>query len=77
MTLLYYTTCLLTFHVIQISSGQHLGLSLISGNLLVDSGLQSSHAANADPLSQVIVAALGACKAMVNGLSAEPASGHG
>lgn len=77
MTILYYTACFLTFHVIQISTGQHLGLSLISGNLLVDGGLQSSHAADANPLPQVIVAALGACKAMVDGLPAEPASGRG
>lgn len=77
MAILYYAACFLTFHVIQIGTGQHLGLSLISGNLLVDGGLQSSHAADADALPQIIVAALCACKAMVNGLPAEPASSHG
>lgn len=68
---------LLTFHVIQVSTGQHLGLSLISGHLLVDSRLQSSHAADADPLSQVIVAPLGTCHTMMDRLPAEPATGRG
>lgn len=67
---------LLTFHVIQIGADQHLGLSLISGHLLVDGGPLSGHTANADPLSQVVVAPLGARQAMVDRLPAEPAAGH-
>ena len=63
---------LLTFHVIQVGTGQHLGLGLISGHLLVDSGLQSGHAADADPLPQVIVAPLGASQPMVDGPPTEP-----
>lgn len=67
----------LTFHVIQIGTGQHLGLSLISGHLLVDGRLQSSHTADADPLPQVIVAPLGARQTMMDGLPTEPASACG
>lgn len=68
---------LLTFHVIQISAGQHLGLGLVGGHLLVDGRLQGRHAADADPLPQVVVAPLGARQAMVDGLPAEPAAGRG
>lgn len=67
----------LTFHVIQVGAGQHLGLSLVSGHLLVDGRLQGGHAADADPLPQVIVAPLGGRQTMVDGLPAEPAAGRG
>lgn len=63
----------LTFHVIQISADQHLGFSLISGHLLIDGSLQGSHAADADPLPQVVVASLGAQQTVVDRLLAEPA----
>lgn len=67
----------LTLHVIQIGADQHLGLSLIGGHLLVDGRLQGSHAADADPLPQVIVAPLDTRQAMVHGLPSEPAAGRG
>ncbi|TNN60269.1 hypothetical protein EYF80_029522 [Liparis tanakae] len=60
-----------------VGAGQHLGLGLVGGHLLVDGGLQRGHAADADPLPQVVVAALGACRAMVDGLPAEPAAARG
>lgn len=46
----------LTSHVIQVSAGQHLGLGLIGRLLLVGSRLCGSHAADADPILQVVVA---------------------
>ncbi len=67
----------LTFHVIQIGAGQHLGLGLVGGHLLVDGRLHGRHAADADPLPQVIVASLGARQPVVDGLPAEPAAGRG
>lgn len=46
----------LTSHVIQVSAGQHLGLGLIGRLFLVGSRLCGSHAADAEPILQVVVA---------------------
>ena len=67
---------LLTLHVVQVRAGEHLGLRLVGGHLLVDGHLQGHEAADAHPLPQVVAAPLGPGGPAVGRPPPEPAAGR-
>lgn len=65
----------LTFHAVQVSGCQHLGLSLIRGDTLVRCALQRGHAADAHSLLQVVGNSL-PTRHLAPGLALLPPSGQ-